>query len=295
MEKVLEISVAEVSEIIGISKEQLNKNFKRYIPKLKKYGIMYEGKGKNRKFYKLQKDVTNEYLAYEMFEQIAYNVWGFNRQTSIEKLLHYICITLYLQETKSKDSFLIQEDIAKTINVNKKTLSKYKKILVDNQVLYPKNLEPYITITSYYKKEFPSWKSRLIPNVNNRLNKIDQPAEADNFKYGYELSIDGVFKQEEDNKVIVSNDIWETYLNSNNSFVDFNNSFVDFKYQLGIKELYIIRKSKFINSFMEDEILLDIIYKAFKYKFPGEEKIIKFLEKYNITYLEEIEVNKKVS
>ena len=59
MKQLKEITLTEVSELIGVSEKQINKNFKRYMPKLEKYNILFEGKGKNRKFYKLQNDIIS--------------------------------------------------------------------------------------------------------------------------------------------------------------------------------------------------------------------------------------------
>lgn len=282
----LEIAINEVSELVGVSQSQLMKNFKRYIPKLENFNITYEGKGKNRKFYTSQDIYSDHQLAYNTFKMIAYNVFGFNRQTNIDKLLKYICVLLCLQELKSRESFCTQQAIAERVETNTKTISKYKKILVDNQVLLSQNLEPYITVGSYGYKEFPSYYSRL----ELRESYISEDEKNDIHKFNHYKGIGGIIIQEEQNKVVIDNVIWETFIKSRR--------FDKFKHQLGLKELYIIRKSKFNATFMKDHIILDIFYKSFLYKFPHEKQMIELLKKYEIIYLDEaehIENTKKVS
>ena len=312
MKQLKEITLTEVSELVGVSEKQINKNFKRYMPKLEKYNILFEGKGKNRKFYILEDtSKSNEQFAYEIFEQIAYNVWGFDRQTNIDKLLHYMSIILYIKDNKSTLTYLRIEDFARIVGVTKTVIKRYRKKLIKNNIIMPNELSKTITIVSKLKTEIPTITSELIPNINNKFNRINQDPKRDNFNYSIKLVAGDTIKQEANDFAIVPNELYESYLRECKRVANTKNiakssdreateklikegklaftitkydkyiAIQDFKRELGIDKLYQRHKTEYTLRFLRDKEMLDILVKAFNYKFPNDKLNMK-LEKYNI-------------
>ena len=312
MKQLKEITLTEVSELIGVSEKQINKNFKRYMPKLEKYNILFEGKGKDRKFYILEDtSKSNEQFAYEIFEQIAYNVWGFDRQTNIDKLLHYMSIILYIKDNKSTLTYLRIEDFARIVGVTKTVIKRYRKKLIKNNIIMPNELSKTITIVSKLKTEIPTITSELIPNINNKFNRINQDPKRDNFNYSIKLVAGDTIKQEANDFAIVPNELYESYLRECKRVANTKNiakssdreateklikegklaftitkydkyiAIQDFKRELGIDKLYQRHKTEYTLRFLRDKEMLDILVKAFNYKFPNDKLNMK-LEKYNI-------------
>lgn len=312
MKQLKEITLTEVSELVGVSEKQINKNFKRYMPKLEKYNILFEGKGKDRKFYILEDtSKSNEQFAYEIFEQIAYNVWGFDRQTNIDKLLHYMSIILYIKDNKSTLTYLRIEDFARIVGVTKTVIKRYRKKLIKNNIIMPNELSKTITIVSKLKTEIPTITSELIPNINNKFNRINQDPKRDNFNYFIKLVAGDTIKQEANDFAIVPNELYESYLRECKRVANTKNiakssdreateklikegklaftitkydkyiAIQDFKRELGIDKLYQRHKTEYTLRFLRDKEMLDILVKAFNYKFPNDKLNMK-LEKYNI-------------
>lgn len=312
MKQLKEITLTEVSELVGVSEKQINKNFKRYMPKLEKYNILFEGKGKDRKFYILEDtSKSNEQFAYEIFEQIAYNVWGFDRQTNIDKLLHYMSIILYIKDNKSTLTYLRIEDFARIVGVTKTVIKRYRKKLIKNNIIMPNELSKTITIVSKLKTEIPTITSELIPNINNKFNRINQDPKRDNFNYSIKLVAGDTIKQEANDFAIVPNELYESYLRECKRVANTKNiakssdreateklikegklaftitkydkyiAIQDFKRELGIDKLYQRHKTEYTLRFLRDKEMLDILVKAFNYKFPNDKLNMK-LEKYNI-------------
>ncbi|WP_165484089.1 hypothetical protein, partial [Clostridioides difficile] len=112
------------------------KDFKKYASKLEENNIFYDGKGKKRKFYRKEiKD--SEYIAYDIFKQIAYNVWKFDSKVDINKLLYYMAVILTMQDIKGNMSILSSNQIANIVGVDKNTISRYKNKLIKNNIFMP--------------------------------------------------------------------------------------------------------------------------------------------------------------
>lgn len=313
--KLIELTINEVSEIVGISESTLYNKFKGCISKLEQYGITYEGKGKKRKFYKIVKDITsNEQIAYETFEQIAYNAWGFNRQTNINKLLHYMAIILKNQTIPDDEGILSNDDISNIINIDIETIRKYRTKLVDNEIIKPKKFSKRVTYATLQNKVFPTFTNELIPNENNKLNKMDQDKKDDNFKYSVKLIVGEPFVQEYQDKVLIDNDIYDSYIrecktvantrdvriksdrevlkkiiftNQDSISIDKKSmitAFNTFKKELGYEKLWQVYKTEYTHKIMDDVVLLDIIVKAFRYKF-SDNKLNDELKNYNMEYI----------
>lgn len=313
--KTIEITINQVSEILGVSENTLYKDFKKCIPKLEQYGILHEGKGKKRKFYQIQKDITtNEAIAFETFEQIVYNAWGFDRRVNIDKLLHFMNVILITQTIQGHTSILSNEQLANIIEVDEKTIRKYKKRLIDYGVIMPLNLSKVVTYASLLGTEIPTITSELIPNINNKFNNINQDPKLDNFNYSIKLVPGGTIKQEAQNKIVVPNDIFDSYLNACRTIANTKNlknkyeyeevenlindnkkefkitekdkffAFQDFKRELGIDKLYQVYKTEYSPTFMNDTVLLDILVKSFKHIYP-DSKLNQKLLQYDMEYL----------
>ena len=314
--KTIEITINEVAETIGVSENTLYKNFKICIPKLEQYGILYEGKGKKRKVYKIQKDIiSNENIAYEIFEQIAYNAWGFDRRIDIFKLLHFMSVILITQTIEGHTSILSNKQLANIVNIDEKTIRSYKEKLIENGIIMPSNLSKVVTYASLLETEIPTITSELRPNINNRFNSINQDPKRDNFNYSIKLVVGDTIKQEAKNKIVVPNDIFDSYLNACKIIANTKNlknkydyqevenlildnkkefkiteidkyiAFQDFKRELGIDKLYQVYKTEYSPNFMKDTVLLDIIVKSFKYIYP-DSRLNEKLLKYDMQYIQ---------
>ncbi|MGL5753070.1 MAG: hypothetical protein ACRCXT_21185 [Paraclostridium sp.] len=314
--KTIEININEVAETIGVSENTLYKDFKKCIDKFEQYGITYEGKGKKRKFYQIQQDiVSNEKVAYDTFEQIAYNVWYFDRRVDIDKLLHFMAIILTTQTIEGHTSILSLEEIAKVIDIDRETLRKYKQRLGAYDVVVPHGLSKVVTYASLLETEYKSKVSKLIPNRNNQFNSMDQEPSLDNFQYSIELVDGDIIKQEAKNKVVVDNEIFDSYIRACKTVANTKNlrlkyeydrvkdmieqdkkelrvteadkyiAFQDFKRELGIDKLYQVVKTEYTSRTMKDTLLLDIIVKAFRYKF-SDSKLHEKLKKYDMEYIQ---------
>ena len=314
--KTIEITINEVAETIGVSENTLYKNFKICIPILEQYGILYEGKGKKRKVYKIQKDIiSNENIAYEIFEQIAYNAWGFDRRIDIFKLLHFMSVILITQTIEGHTSILSNKQLANIVNIDEKTIRSYKEKLIENGIIMPSNLSKVVTYASLLETEIPTITSELRPNINNRFNSINQDPKRDNFNYSIKLVVGDTIKQEAKNKIVVPNDIFDSYLNACKIIANTKNlknkydyqevenlildnkkefkiteidkyiAFQDFKRELGIDKLYQVYKTEYSPNFMKDTVLLDIIVKSFKYIYP-DSRLNEKLLKYDMQYIQ---------
>ena len=314
--KTIEITINEVAETIGVSENTLYKNFKICIPKLEQYGILYEGKGKKRKFYKIQKDIiSNENIAYEIFEQIVYNAWGFDRRIDIFKLLHFMSVILITQTIEGHTSILTNKQLANIVDIDEKTIRSYKEKLIENGIIMPSNLSKVVTYASLLETEIPTITSKLRPNINNRFNSINQDPKRDNFNYSIKLVVGDTIKQEAKNKIVVPNDIFDSYLNACKIIANTKNlknkydyqevenlildnkkefkiteidkyiAFQDFKRELGIDKLYQVYKTEYSPNFMKDTVLLDIIVKSFKYIYP-DSRLNEKLLKYDMQYIQ---------
>ncbi|MBO3445693.1 hypothetical protein [Clostridium sp. CCUG 7971] len=306
----IEISKTDVSQLIGISENQLYKNFKRCKDRLKEYNILYEGRGKNRKFYQVESDIpqSKEKLAYDIFKEVVYNVWKFDRQVDIDKLLYYMGLILSKQKSKSDYSVLSTKEIARQMKVSESTICKYKKRLVDNKIFKPKDFSKMVTYISTEDRTFNTYTSRLLPHRDNT---------EDSFRYRVKIVSGEPIYQVGDEKILVNNELMESYNNlafriantanmKNQS--DYNRvksmfengekalnvnmehkylAFDYFKRELGITKLWSVYKTEYEPAFMKDDIMLDIITNAFNYKFNDIKKITRNLEKYNIIYLDD--------
>lgn len=308
--KTIEISKADVSLLIGISENQLYKNFKRCEERLKEYNILYEGRGQNRKFYQVESDIppSKEKLAYDIFKEIVYNEWGFNRQTNIDKVLYYMGLILSKQKSESDASVLSTKEIARQMKVSESTIRKYKKILVSNNVFKPSNLSKMVTYISTEDREFNTRTSTLIPYTDNT---------EDSFRYRIKIVNGESVYQFAEEKILVDNELMDTFnklvieianranmknqsdynrvksmfangekalnVNIRHKYLAFNY----FKRELGITKLWSVYKTEYEPAFMKEHILLDIIANAFNYKFRDIKKISRKLDEYNIIYLDD--------
>lgn len=315
----IEISITEVSELIGVSQNTLYKDFKKCVNKLEKHNISYEGKGKNRKFYIIEQDILNQNKeAYDIFKQIVYNVWKFNRQVDIDKLLHFMIVILKNQGIMDHTSILTHDEIADIIGLQQRqTISKYKKRFVENGVIQKKELSKFTTYCTKLKCELPTLTSILIPNENNL---IKDTLDEDNFQYSYKIVAGEPIKQQYEEKCYLpckcmgdsDTDLFKSYIRAcgivaNTKYIRNENeleeilemhekgekelkinsihrciAFQDFKKDLGIDKLWQICKTEYSPSFMKDIVLLDMIVRAFKYKFDNlyENEIDKYLLNY---------------
>lgn len=314
--KTIEININEVSEITGISGNTLYKDFKKCIPKLEQYGITFNGKGKKRKFYQVVQDIiSNEQIAYDTFEQIVYNAWGFDRRVEVDKLLHFMSLILVTQTIEGHTSILSNEQIAKIVDVDEKTIRKYKKILIQNEVIMPSTLSKVVTYASLLDTEIPSITSELIPHINNNLNNIEQDPKLDNFQYAVKIVAGDTVTQKAQKKIVVDNEIFESYLNACRTIANTKNlknkyeyeqvenlihdnklefnvnethkyiAFSEFKKELGIDKLYQVYKTEYTPKFMNEIIPLDILVKSFRYKF-SDSLLNDKLKQYDMEYVE---------
>lgn len=317
----IEMEISEVSELIGVSENTLYKDFKKCVNKLEQHNISYEGKGKNRKFYITEQDIFNPNKeAYDTFKQIVYNVYKFDRQIDIDKLLHFMIVVLKNQTIMNHTSILTHNEIADIIGLEQRqTIAKYKKRLVDYGVIQVARLSKFATYCTKLDYDFQTYTSELIPSEHNTIQ--DNP-DKDNFKYSVKLKPNEIEHQEYEEKCYIpcenireqSNDLFDSYVRAcgvvaNTKYMknksDYQQvsdmvenglselkitpkdkyiAFQDFKRELGIDKLWKVCKTEYTPRFMKDIVLLDIIVRAFKFKFDNlyENEI----DKYVLDYVE---------
>ena len=311
-----ELTLEEVKEITGLGKSTLLNKFKSCIPNLEKNGITYKGKGRKRKFYKEEKVKSIEEIAFEVFKQIAYNVWKFSRKTDVESLLLFMGLVLWNQKNTSIYSYYPLETIAKVVGVEKKTIQRYKKKLVDNNIIMPIHLSKVVTVVSKLEEETQVITSKLVEDKLNKLNKLDQEPSKDRFKYSIKLIKNKTIKQKEDCFCMVDNSLFDSYLRACVYVANTRNlkklddrlkvkklieneenlltllkptkkdryiAMQEFKKELAIDKLYQRHKIEFTPSFLRDKEMLDILVRAFKFS-NNNSAFNRKLEQYKINY-----------
>lgn len=121
-----EITLQEISCLIGVSENQLLKNWKRYSIRLDELGISKEGRGQKAKYFVTKSDEDNLYkLAYSTLQDIL-------EMKDIKNILKFLEIVIC-----NKDNFYTNKDYSELVGVSERAIKGYRKLLRDLEIILP--------------------------------------------------------------------------------------------------------------------------------------------------------------
>ena len=132
-----ELTVTEVSEVLGVSEGTVIKNWNKCKDKALSFGIIKEGRGCNAKYIQTISDDNNK-IAYDILREFLINECNFNSRTDFDKLIHYIYLALL--NSIDEEYHYNNLNYAETIGVSKVSLIEYRKKLTDCGVMKPKRV-----------------------------------------------------------------------------------------------------------------------------------------------------------
>ena len=256
-----EITLNEISEITGISENQILKNFKRYMPRLELLGITKEGRGKNAKYYITDNlDNDNFKIAYDTFINIFRDAFYFDSRTDFDSLLLFMG---YIQShTLDKDHYFTIRNFSFISGISERTIGKYVKHLREYNILSPKELSKkyYIALSK-------------VQDINNNL-----------YRFAYDITELMEYYQLEDSWT--GQNILDEYRNPVLMDLIHRQILGD----LDKYSIFHIRKLEYTTTFLNDEILNEILHNAYCYKLMNDKLFLnKSLELENITtYIKEV-------
>ena len=180
-----ELTLIEVSEILGVSENTVLKNWNKCKDKALQFGIVKEGRGSKAKYIQTISNDSNK-IAYDILREYLINECNFNVRTDFNKLIHYI----YLVLLNSIDEEYTYNNLGYTniIGVSEKKLIEYRKKLTECGVMQPKKaskgIYAYLDIDGVYNKcdyELYQTFNECIRNEAKRLLK--DSFEKTNFGY----------------------------------------------------------------------------------------------------------------
>lgn len=256
-----EIKLDEISDLTGVSENQILKNFKQYLPKLELLGISKEGKGKNAKYYITDNsDNDNFKIAYDTFIGIFRDAFYFDSRTDFDSLLLFMG---YIQShTLDKDHYFTIRQFSFISGIHENTLYKYVKHLKEYKILNPKDLS---------KKYYIA------------LSKVED-IEGNLYRFAYDIT--ELMQYYELDEIWTGQNIPDKYRNP---------LILDMMHRQILGDLdkysiFHIRKLEYTTSFLNDEILQDILYNAYCYKLINDKTFLNItLELENInTYIKQV-------
>jgi hypothetical protein len=131
-----ELTLEEVSEIVGISEATLLKNWKRCEPRAKELGITKEGKGKKAQYFQTIDEDPNK-IAYDILREYLINECGFDTRTDFKKLAKYIYLVLLntVDSKRYRNAKYMEE-----VDIAEKNLINYRRKLTQCGVMKPKHI-----------------------------------------------------------------------------------------------------------------------------------------------------------
>lgn len=255
-----EITLNEVSELTGISENQILKNFKYYLPKLELLGITKEGKGKKAKYYIKDTEQDKFKIAYDTFINIFRDAFNFDSRTDFDSLLLFMG---YIKShTLDKDHYFTIRNFSFISGINERTLGRYVKYLREYQILNPKDLckKYYIALSK-------------VQDINNNL-----------YRFAYDITELMEYYQLEDSWT--GQNILDEYRNPVLMDLIHRQILGD----LDKYSIFHIRKLEYTTTFLNDEILNEILHNAYCYKLMNDKLFLNTtLELENInTYIKEV-------
>lgn len=134
--KTIEISIKDVSDILGVSENTILKNWNKCRDKALQFNIVKEGRGAKASYIQTISENNNK-IAYDILIEFLIQKCKFNVRTDFDKLIHYIYLVLLntIDNKTYKNSNYMEE-----IRIAKSNLIQYKKKLTNAGVMQPKHL-----------------------------------------------------------------------------------------------------------------------------------------------------------
>lgn len=131
-----ELTLKEVSGILGVSETTILKNWNKCKDKALQFGIVKEGRGRNSIYIQTITDDTNK-IAFDILREMLINECKFDIRTDFTKVIHYIYLVLL--NTIDEDYCYKNIDYTNIIGVSEKRLIEYRKKLTEGGVMQPKS------------------------------------------------------------------------------------------------------------------------------------------------------------
>lgn len=170
-----DLTLKEVSEILGVSETTVSKNWNKCKDKALQLGIVKEGRGKNSTYIQTISEDNNK-IAYDILREFLINECKFNIRTDFNKLIHYIYLVLL--NTVDEEYSYNNIDYTNIIGVAEKNLIEYRKKLTECGVIKPKKVSKgvyaYLDTDGAYNKcdmELYDTFNKCIENEAKRLLK----------------------------------------------------------------------------------------------------------------------------
>ena len=148
---ILELTVKEVAEILGISESTVLKNWKQCSIKAGSLGIEKIGRGTKAVYIKRISEDKNK-VAFEILREFFINECKFDTRTDFKKLTHYVYLVLL--NTVDKDYYYNNLDYMFNIRIAEKNLIEYRRKLTKANVMKlkeaSKGVYAYLDINDNY-------------------------------------------------------------------------------------------------------------------------------------------------
>ena len=171
----VELTLTEVSGILGVSETTVLKNWNKCKDKALQFGITKEGRGRNSIYIQTISDDTNK-IAFDILREMLINECKFSSKTDFTKVIHYIYLVLL--NTIDEDYCYKNIDYTNIIGVSEKRLIEYRKKLTQCGVMQPKStskgIYAYLDTDGVYNKcdvELYDTFNKCIENEARRLLK----------------------------------------------------------------------------------------------------------------------------
>ena len=170
--KTIEISIKDVSDILGISENTILKNWNKCRDKALQFNIVKEGRGKKASYIQTISENNNK-IAYDILIEFLIRECKFNVRTDFDKLIHYIYLVLLntIDNKTYKNSNYMEE-----IRIAKSNLIQYKKKLTNAGVMQPKHLSKgsyqYMDVDNTYNMCDINLYDSFIKCIMNRAEQL---------------------------------------------------------------------------------------------------------------------------
>ena len=171
----VELTLKEVSGILGVSEDTVFKQWAKCKDKALQFGIVKEGRGRNSIYIQTISDDTNK-IAFDILREMLINECKFNSRTDFNKLIHYIYLVLL--NTIDEEYCYNNIDYTNIIGVAERNLIEYRKKLTQCGVMQPKStskgIYAYLDTDGVYNKcdvELYDTFNKCIENEGRRLLK----------------------------------------------------------------------------------------------------------------------------
>ena len=299
MINIKELTLKEVSEILGISEKTLFTQWKKCEPRAKDFNIHKIGKGKKAEYIQYISEDKNK-VAYDILREFFINECSFDTRTDFRKLIHYFYLVL-LNTTDRKcfrNSRYMEE-----IEISKSNLINYRKKLTDSGMMKPKRVSrgiyAYLDMNNIYNKcdvdLYDNFNTCIVAKAKELLeeNYIVNLTDAKDYQKAKDIitSDDFDFEELQDKLLNILNDdlkkeaLKDEIINMNmydgndkkNWEKDKNKNILrfykiafyeiskDWQEELGIKHVKFFPSHTMSDFIIRDEIFTDIIVNAYKY------------------------------